>query len=99
MSDFDPPELGNEDEGFLSLLDRAAANTGSVCLCSHPEWDHPGGECIRALCGCTVFRPGRGAVSWRAQLVEGGERVTYPNTYSTASRVGVFPAAGRSEAS
>lgn len=29
----------------------------SDCLCSHPELDHPGGECIRPGCGCLQYRP------------------------------------------
>lgn len=57
--DLDPPELGNEDEVFLSLLDRAA---GRSCLCSHPELDHwettgGGTSCMHRACGCQRFRP------------------------------------------
>jgi hypothetical protein len=58
MPDYGPPELGNEDEEFLALLDCSAGLAGTVvCRCSHLEVEHPGGECIRPLCGCTVFRP------------------------------------------
>lgn len=33
-----------------------SGGTGPRCLCSHVERDHPGGECIRALCGCGEWR-------------------------------------------
>jgi hypothetical protein len=36
--------------------DRQRAS-GPFCRCSHPEAEHPGGECIRAACGCLEWRP------------------------------------------
>jgi hypothetical protein len=33
------------------------AKAGARCRCSHPDLDHVGGECIRALCGCLEYRP------------------------------------------
>lgn len=33
-----------------------AGGPGTRCKCSHGERDHPGGECIRALCGCGEWR-------------------------------------------
>ena len=60
MPDLDPPELGNEDEEWLALLEFAAAGGGTrACLCSHSAGDHWGsGECMHRACGCSVFRPG-----------------------------------------
>jgi hypothetical protein len=58
MADFDPPEMGNEDEQWLSLCERAAVNGGTrVCLCSHLAIEHVNGKCRRPLCGCDIFRP------------------------------------------
>ena len=54
----DPPEMGNEDEVWLSLCDRAAVNSGiRICRCSHLEIRHVGGMCLHRACGCFVFRP------------------------------------------
>ena len=60
--DLGPPEFGNEDPAFLSLLDRAAVNAGQVCMCAHTELDHwstVSGDtsCMHRPCGCQVFRP------------------------------------------
>ena len=58
MSDLYPSEMGNEDWAWLALLERAAVSSGTrVCLCSHLEIEHRGGECARPLCGCGKFRP------------------------------------------
>jgi len=53
-----PEDAGNEDDEFLSLLERAAFNTSmTACKCSHPEMDHVDDTCVRRACGCIEFRP------------------------------------------
>lgn len=53
-----PDDPGNEDEDWLAVMERAIDLAGTrLCKCSHLEIEHPGGACVRKLCGCGEFRP------------------------------------------